>query len=66
VIVARPTTSPYWEQEFFLKDRNEYILPDVSIDESVFGIKAVDKEGNESLVSPYVPAGRTKKVIEVY
>ena len=66
VIVSRLTTSPFWEQEFFLKDRTEYILPDVSIDEYVFGIKAVDKEGNESLVSPYVPAGRTKKVIDVY
>lgn len=66
VIVSRLTTSPLWEQEFFLKDRMEYILPDVSIDEYVFGIKAVDKEGNESLVSPYVPAGRTKKVVDVY
>ncbi len=66
VIVSRLTTSPFWEQEFFLKDRTEYILSDVSIDEYVFGIKAVDKEGNESLVSPYVPAGRTKKVIDVY
>ena len=66
VIVSRPTTSPYWEQEFFIKDRLEYILPDVSIDEYVFGVKAVDKEGNESLVTPYVPAGRTKKVVEVY
>ncbi len=66
VIVSRQTTSPFWEQEFFLKDRTEYILSDVSIDEYVFGIKAVDKEGNESLVSPYVPAGRTKKVIDVY
>ena len=66
VIVSRPTTSPFWEQEFFVKDRVEYILPDVSIDEYVFGVKAVDKEGNESLVSPYVPAGRTKRVVEVY
>jgi hypothetical protein len=66
VIVSRVTTAPYWEQEFFVKDKLEYILPDVSIDEYVFGVKAVDKEGNESLVTPYVPAGRTKKVVEVY
>jgi len=66
VIVARPTIAPFWEQEFFLKDRTEYVLSDVSIDDYVFGVKAVDKEGNESLVSPYVPAGRTKKVIDVY
>ena len=26
-------------------------MPGVSIDELVFGVKAIDKEGNESLVS---------------
>jgi hypothetical protein len=66
VIVMRPTLAPLWEQEFFVKDRNEYTLTDVSIDETVFGVKAVDKEGNESLVSPFVPTGRTKRVYEYY
>jgi hypothetical protein len=66
VIVMRPTIAPFWEQEVYLRDKNEYILQDVSIDELVFGVKAVDKEGNESLVAPFVPAGRTKRVIEVY
>ena len=31
----------------------ELTLPDVSIDEYVFGVKAIDKNGNESLVSAY-------------
>ena len=66
VIVVRPTISPFWEQEFYIRDRNEFTLPDVSIDDFVFGIKALDKEGNESLVAPYVPPGRTKKVVEEY
>jgi hypothetical protein len=66
VIVMRPTTSPFWEQEFYVRDRNDFTLPDVSIDDVVLGVKALDKEGNESLVSPYVPPGRAKRVVEVY
>ena len=44
----------------------EYTIPDVSIDELVFGVKAIDKDGNESLVSPYVQAPRQKRKIEIY
>jgi Zn-dependent M28 family amino/carboxypeptidase len=64
-VVMRSTTAPLWEREIFVGQRNEYVLPDVSIDEWVFGVKAIDKEGNESLVSPYVPAPRTKRVVQV-
>jgi hypothetical protein len=28
-------------------------MPDVSIDDIVIGVEAVDKDGNASLVSPY-------------
>jgi hypothetical protein len=65
-VVMRGTTAPYWEREIFVGNKTEFSLPDVSIDEWVFGIKAVDKEGNESLVSPYVPPPREKKTVEVY
>lgn len=65
-IVWRSTTSPYWEHELFVGNVTEYTLPDVSIDELVFGVKAVDKDGNESLVSPYVQAPRPKRKVEVY
>jgi hypothetical protein len=41
------------------------LLPHVSIDRYVFGVKAVDKEGNESLVAPYVPAPRGKRSVDV-
>ena len=41
-------------------------MPDLSIDELVFGIKAIDKEGNESLTSPYVQGPRQKRKIEIY
>ncbi|HVP00188.1 MAG TPA: M28 family peptidase [Bryobacteraceae bacterium] len=65
-ILWRSTTSPYWEHEIFVGKATEYLLPDVSIDELVFGVKAIDKDGNESLVSPYVQAPRQKRKIEVY
>ena len=45
---------------------NEFTLPDISIDEVVFGVKAVDKDGNESLVTPYVTGPRPKRVIQTY
>ncbi len=66
VVLMRSTTAPYWEREIFVGNVLEYTLPDVSIDEVVFGIKAIDKDGNESLVSPYVQAPRAKRKIEIY
>ena len=61
VIVMRKTTSPDWEREIYVGNVTEFTLPEVSIDEVVFGVKAIDKEGNESLVSPYVQAPRAKR-----
>jgi len=55
-VVVRSTIAPYWEKEVFVGKVNEYTMPNLSIDEWVFGVKAVDKDGNESLVSPYAPA----------
>lgn len=65
-VVIRPTTSPYWEREIFVGKVNEYTLKDVSIDEVVFGVKAIDHDGNESLVSPYVLRPRQKVEYEIY
>jgi len=66
VVLMRSTTAPYWEHEFYAGNVTEYTLPDVSIDEVVFGIKAVDKDGNESLVAPYIQPPRPKRTIQVY
>ncbi len=66
VIVMRKTTAPDWEREIFVGNVTEYTMPEVSIDELVFGIKAIDKEGNESLVSPYVQPARAKRTIQTY
>jgi hypothetical protein len=53
-VVTRSTTSPFWEHEIFVGKVTEYTLPGLSIDDVVLGVKAIDKEGHESLVSPYV------------
>lgn len=66
VVLMRATTSPYWEREIFVGNVLEYTLPDVSIDEYVFGVKAVDQDGNESLASAYVQAPRAKRAIQTY
>ena len=52
-MVIRDTTSPVWQREIYVGNVTEYTLPDFSIDDVVIGIKAIDKDGNQSLVSAY-------------
>ena len=66
VIVMRRSTAPYWEKEIFVGKVNEYTFKDVSIDDVIFGVKAIDRDGNESLVTPYVPGPRQRLEIETY
>jgi hypothetical protein len=49
----RSTTSPVWERETWVGNVTSYTLPDVSIDDVVIGVKAIDHDGNQSVVSPY-------------
>lgn len=65
-IVMRATTSPYWEKEIFVGNVTEYLIKDVSIDDRIFGVRAIDKDGNASLVSTYVPRPRPPLEIETY
>ena len=51
VVRLRPTTSSEWEQSVFAKDTT--VTLDVLKDDYLFGIQAVDKEGNLSL--PAIP-----------
>jgi len=66
VVLRRKTTAPYWEHEIYVGNVNEYVMPDVSIDEYVFGVAAVDKNGNESLVTPYVQTPHQPRPIATY
>ena len=53
-VMIRSTTSPVWESETWVGNVTSYRMPDVSIDDVVIGVKAVDKDGNQSVVSPYM------------
>lgn len=65
-IVMRKTTSPYWEKEILVGNVTKYIVPNVNIDELVFGVKAIDKAGDESLVTPYVAPPYKQQKIATY
>jgi hypothetical protein len=53
-IVIRSTTAADWEREIWAGNVTQYTIPDLSIDDIVLGVKAVDKDGNQSLVSVYL------------
>ena len=55
-ILIRDTTAPLWQREIYVGNVTEYTLPDVSIDDVVIGVRAIDKDGNPSLVSAYTMA----------
>jgi hypothetical protein len=52
-IYWRAAWGPDWEHELFVGDVTEFLLPDISIDDYVFGVAAVGPDGHESLISPY-------------
>ena len=52
-ILIRDTTSPVWQKEIYVGNVTEYNIPDLSIDDIVIGVRAIDKDGNPSLVSAY-------------
>lgn len=59
-VVMRSTTAPDWEREIWVGNVTSYTLPDVSIDNIVLGVKAVDRDGNQSVVSAYLePVSRS-------
>jgi len=65
-VVIRKTTSPDWEREINVGNVTSYTLPNVNIDEVVLGVKAIDKEGNESLVAAFVSPPYKAHKVETY
>jgi hypothetical protein len=55
-LLIRDTTAPLWQREIYVGNVTEYTMPDTSIDDIVIGVRAIDKDGNPSLVSAYVMA----------
>ena len=54
MVVVRATTAPDWEREFWAGNVREFTLKNTPIDQLVFGVKAVDRDGHESPVAAYV------------
>ena len=65
-VVMRKTTDADWQDEVWVGVEGERRFPKMSIDEWTFGVKAIDREGNESLVSPYVFPTRRRVDYELY
>lgn len=63
-VYMRDTKSSFWERSFSAGKNLEFILKDVSIDDWVFGVSAVGKNGFESLISIYrMPPRRKAEII---
>ncbi len=65
-MMLRSTLSPYWEKEVFVGNVLEYTLPSVSIDDVVFGVKAIGEGGLSSPVAAFVMVTRPLEKIETY
>lgn len=62
-IVWRDAWTPEWQHELAVGNVTEFVLPNLSIDDFIFGVAAVGARGNESLVAAYVrPPRRSVEV----
>lgn len=61
----RSAWTPDWEHEMAVGNVTEIVLPNVSIDDYVFGVAAVGPGGHESLVSAYVNPPRAEERVVV-
>lgn len=52
-VVMRSTTAPFWEREIYVGKTEQFTLKNVSIDEVVLGVRAIDNEGFASLVTAW-------------
>ena len=57
-IFWREAWTPDWQHEMTVGNVTEYVMPNVSIDEYVFGIAAIGPGGHESPIAAYVYAQR--------
>jgi len=64
-IAWRDTWSNDWQHRQTIGDATEFVLPNVSIDDFVFGVAAVGADGHESLTSAYVSPVRRSADVKV-
>jgi hypothetical protein len=61
----REAWGPDWQHDLLVGNVTELLLPDIQIDDYVFGVAAVDAAGHESVVSPYVYPSRRDPPVQV-
>jgi len=52
-IFWRDAWAPDWQHDLYVGNVTDFVLPHANIDDSVFGVAAVDAQGHESTVSVY-------------
>lgn len=57
-IFWREAWGPDWQHDMLVGNVTEAVLPNMQIDDYVFGVAAVDAAGHESVVTPYLSAPR--------
>ncbi len=63
-IFWREAWGPDWQHELLVGNVTQANLPGMQIDDFVFGVAAVDAEGHESLVAPYVTPVRPETPVK--
>jgi len=56
----REAWGPDWQHELLVGNVTNLVLPNLQIDDYVFGVAAVDASGHESSITAYVPPARTE------
>lgn len=65
-VVWRDGWSLDWEHSLVVGNVTEYTLPDMSIDDYLYGVAAIGPDGHESMVTPYIrPPRANVEVLEV-
>jgi hypothetical protein len=64
-IYWRDTWSNDWQRQQTIGNVTQFVLPNVSIDDFVFGVAAIGADGHESLVSAYVSPVRRSAEVKV-
>ncbi len=62
-IVWREAWMPDWQHELWVGDVDTHVFENISIDDHVFGVAAVDAAGHESIVTAYVRPPRARSDI---
>jgi peptidase M28-like protein len=64
-IYWRDTWTNDWQHQQLVGNVTEFAMPNVSIDDYVFGVAAVGAEGHESLISAYVAPPRREQELKI-